>query len=78
MSRLKYVIIPTNEVTNEMRNSSDIELLSPDKSKTVFDYIGNKPSVFNSYDELSLLEWQNIYNDSDGVSFWNPYPDGFE
>ena len=78
MSRLKYVIVPTSEVTDEMRDASDIEFVSPDGSKTVFDYLENKPSCFNSYDELSLLEWNNIYDDSDGDGFWNPYPDGFK
>ena len=78
MSRLKYVIIPTNQVTDEMRNSSDIEFLSPDNSKTVFDYLENKPSCFDSYDELSLLEWMDIYDDSNEDGFWNPKPDGLE
>jgi hypothetical protein len=63
MSRLKYVIIPSNEVTDEMRNASNIEFFSVDNSKTVFDYIGAKPSCYNSYDELSKLEWNKIYND---------------
>tara|TARA_R110002072_G_scaffold102009_1_gene224581 strand:+ start:417 stop:665 length:249 start_codon:yes stop_codon:yes gene_type:complete len=77
MSRLKYVIIPSNEVTDEMRNASNIEFFSVDNSKTVFDYIGAKPSCYNSYDELSKLEWNKIYNDNVDNA-WNTVPEWLE
>ena len=72
---LKFVIIPTNEVTDEMRAASPIEHLSPDGSKTVFDYNGSKPSVYADYDELSSKEWYELWNDSEGIEFWSPIPD---
>ena len=77
MSRLKYVIIPSNEVTDEMRNASNIEFFSVDNSKTVFDYIAAKPSCYNSYDELSKLEWNKIYNDNVDNA-WNTVPEWLE
>ena len=79
MHDTRYVIIPTNEITDEMRNSSDIEVPNTDRTGTIFEFRScNKPSCFDSYDELSLLEWMDIYDDSNEDGFWNPKPDGLE
>tara|TARA_R110002074_G_scaffold6857_3_gene30464 strand:+ start:754 stop:993 length:240 start_codon:yes stop_codon:yes gene_type:complete len=74
---LKFVIIPTNEVTDEMRAASPIEHLSPDGSKTVFDYSAEKPqpSCYADYDELSSEEWYKLWDDSEGIEFWSPVPE---
>ena len=55
-----YVIINTNEVTEDMRKSSPIEVLSYDNSLTVFGYQkGNKPDCFSDYEELEKDVWYN-------------------
>ena len=74
-----YVIINTNEVTEDMRKSSPIEVLSYDNSLTVFGYQkGNKPDCFSDYDELEKDVWYNKYYNED-MEIWNgPLPEGVE
>ena len=71
---LRYVIIPSNEVTDEMKAASEIYVVSPDegKTKTVFDFKkGKKPECYNGYTEYSKKEWYDIY----ATEFWSPVPE---
>ena len=73
----KFAIIPTNEITDEMKSACDNNsyCTSPDGSKTVCRYHGS-PSCFDSYELLTRDELKIIQHDTE-VDFWNPKPDGW-
>ena len=67
---IKFVIIPTSEVTNEMRSVSEIELISKETpSKTILNYYNDdKPSVLSNYDGLTDNELYEIRKNE--IKFW--------
>ena len=72
MHNTRYIIVPTNEVIDDMRNASSIEVNSS-HGKTVFSYRINKPSCFSSYDDYSMEEWYDICQNKE-KNYWG-YPD---
>jgi hypothetical protein len=69
-----YIIVPTNEVNEEMVETSPIKVLSHDKSLTVLSYRSeDKPSCFNAYDSLDKETWYNKYYNEE-EEFWNGIP----
>ena len=77
---IKFVIIPTSEVTDKMRSYSDIEAFNLDKTSTVFSYKGYKPSVFKPYTIYNgETEFINYINLDENKDLWNlPKPEGLE
>ena len=78
MEKRKYIIVPTNEVTSEMKNISKIEMFCRDKSETLLDfrYIESKfekPSCFDDYDLLSIQELNEILHNKEG-KWYIPIP----
>ena len=74
-----YVIVNTGDVTEEMKKSSPIEVLSYDKSLTVFGHLkDNKPSCFDSYESLDKDIWYNKYYNEDREIWNGPLPEGIE
>ena len=74
-----YVIINTSDVTDEMKNASPIEVLSYDKSLTVFGHQeDNKPNCFNGYESLDKDVWYNKYYNEDSEIWNGPLPEGIE
>ena len=66
-----YVIIPIDDITDEMSYDSKHDLISQDGSKVVFRFdSNNEPSYFNSFTKLTRQEWYNKYYNTESV-FWN-------
>ena len=75
MHDTRYVIIPTNEITDEMRNSSDIEVPNTDRTGTIFEFRScNKPSCFDGYTNYSPRELKVIcqIDEPDNWGYPNP------
>lgn len=68
----RKIIVPTNEVTNEMKDTLEICEISPDNSKTVFRLIGDKPSCFNKYDDINSEEFHELRLNNKNI--WHPIP----
>ena len=78
---IKFVIIPSSKVTDEMKGYSSIDtVFNFDKSSTVFSYKGNQPSVFESYTiyngETEFIRYINL--DENKESWHGPKPEGIE
>jgi hypothetical protein len=55
----RYVVVPKNEVIDEMRNSSPIAVESIDGEEIVFSFRGcNEPSCFEQYVSYNMDEWR--------------------
>ena len=69
-----YVIINTSDVTDEMKNSTPVQLISYDESLTVFGYNEyNKPDCFEGCEELEKYQWCKKYWEDD-FEIWNGPP----
>jgi hypothetical protein len=76
MHDTRYVIIPTNEITDEMRNSSDIEVPNTDRTGAIFEFRScNKPSCFDEYTNYSPRELKVIcqIDEPDNWGYSNPF-----
>jgi hypothetical protein len=74
-----YVIVNTNDVTDEMKDSTPVQQISYDNSLTVFGYQeGNKPECFKDYEELEKNVWYNKYYNEDSEIWNGPIPGGIE
>ena len=67
---IKFVIIPTSEVSTEMRTFSEIEIISKGTpSKTILNFNDkNKPTVFNDYEEFTRDELADERQEN--ILFW--------
>jgi|10_taG_2_1085330.scaffolds.fasta_scaffold209370_2 hypothetical protein len=78
MSHKKFVIIPQNEITDEMREASIIEPVPSNSNTVVMNYRGSQPDCFNEYTELSHREWYDIYYGTDKANWGNDMPDAIK
>mgnify|MGYP003139623232 CR=1 FL=1 len=67
---IKFVIIPTSEVTNEMRSVSEIEIISKGTpGKTILNYYNDdKPSALHKYEGLTDSELSQQRQEE--IKFW--------
>ena len=75
MACANFSIIPTNAMSDEIRDACDngSYSLSPEGTKTLCRFYGN-PSCFDSYETLTCDEIGDILYNTE-VDFWNPRPD---
>ena len=70
----KKIIVDTNDITDEMKDSLEICEKSFYNTKTVFRLSGHKPECFAEYDAITDLEFTKIRT-VDEPDVWCPIPD---
>tara|TARA_R100000234_G_scaffold3291_3_gene2740 strand:- start:1516 stop:1746 length:231 start_codon:yes stop_codon:yes gene_type:complete len=71
-----YMILESNDVTEEMKNNSLICMTSQDENKkyTILAYKGVKPACFNSFDAMLAPELKEIMFNEDNENIWYNIP----
>ena len=75
MQLSKFIIVPTNDVTEDMRAVSKINVISFDNSLTILDYRYEeseykKPRCYYGYDFMNEEEINNLTQTLDESSPW--------
>tara|TARA_B100000131_G_C17635700_1_gene417895 strand:+ start:126 stop:356 length:231 start_codon:yes stop_codon:yes gene_type:complete len=71
-----YMILESNNVTQEMKDNSLIYMTSQDENKTytILAYKGVKPACFNSFDAILEPELREIMFNEDNENIWYSMP----